>query len=97
MLMDYLNSEKYDIVNSFVIGDRITDVMMAKNLGCKAIWLNNHPGLGKEEVKEGIEELMKIVALETHSWEEIYKFLKLGLRKVVQMTEIPTKQKFILN
>ena len=36
----------YDIANSFVIGDRITDVQLAKNLGCKAIWLNNDPALG---------------------------------------------------
>jgi imidazoleglycerol-phosphate dehydratase / histidinol-phosphatase len=83
MLMDYLNNEKYDMLNSYVIGDRITDVMMAKNLGCKAIWLNNHPGLGMAEIKEGVEELRSVVVLETYSWEEIYKFLKLGLRKVV--------------
>ena len=83
MLMDYLNTEKYDMPNSYVIGDRITDVMMAKNLGCKAIWLNNHPGLGMKEIKEGVEELKSVIVLETHSWEEIYKFLKLGLRKVV--------------
>ena len=83
MLMDYLNSEKYDMLNSYVIGDRITDVMMAKNLGCKAIWLNNHPGLGMKEIKEGVAELKSVIVLETHSWEEIYKFLKLGLRKVV--------------
>ena len=83
MLMDYLNSEKYDMWNSYVIGDRITDVMMAKNLGCKAIWLNNHPGLGMKEIKEGVAELKSVIVLETHSWEEIYKFLKHGLRKVV--------------
>ena len=83
MLMDYLNSEKYDMLNSYVIGDRITDVMMAKNLGCKAIWLNNHPGLGMKEIKEGVAELKSVIVLETHSWEEIYKFLKHGLRKVV--------------
>ena len=82
MLMDYLHSEKYDMLNSYVIGDRITDVMMAKNLGCKAIWLNNHPGLGMKEIKEGVEELKSVIVLETHSWEEIYRFLKLRLRKV---------------
>lgn len=83
MLTEYLNNEAYDIPNSFVIGDRITDVQLAKNLGCKAIWLNNHPGLGGAEVKDTVDELKKTVALETHSWEDIYSFLKLGLRKVV--------------
>jgi imidazoleglycerol-phosphate dehydratase/histidinol-phosphatase len=80
MLNDYLNNKNYDILNSFVIGDRITDVQLAKNLGCKAIWLNNHPGLGMAEVNDDAKELEKVVALETHSWEEIYAFLKLGMR-----------------
>ena len=83
MLTEYLDTPAYDIPNSFMIGDRITDVQLAKNLGCKAIWLNNRPGLGGAEVKDSIEELRKVVALETHSWEDIYNFLKLGLRQVV--------------
>ena len=52
MFTEYLNDPAYDIPNSFVIGDRITDVVLAKNLGCKAIWLNNHPGLGANEIDE---------------------------------------------
>jgi imidazoleglycerol-phosphate dehydratase/histidinol-phosphatase len=83
MFTEYLNSPAYDIPNSFVIGDRVTDVQLAKNLGCKAIWLNNHPGLGGGEVQDNLEELRKVVVLETHNWEDIYNFLKLGLRKVV--------------
>ena len=42
MLTEYMNSEEYDLKNSFVIGDRITDVKLADNLGCRAMWLNNH-------------------------------------------------------
>ena len=80
MLTHYLNNPNYDIANSFVIGDRITDVMLAKNLGCKAIWLKNDPSLGKEEL--GKVDLESIVALETTSWEKIYGFLALGERKV---------------
>src|SRR4051812_36435951 len=82
MLTSYMGNEFYDIDNSYVIGDRITDVQLAKNLGCKAIWLNNHPGLGIAEVKDDAAELVKVVALETHAWAEIYTFLKLGLRMV---------------
>ena len=82
MLTGYLNNPTYDIANSFVIGDRITDVQLAKNLGCKAIWLNNDPHLGAGEVKDGQAELTAVVALETPYWSEVYKFLKLGLRTV---------------
>lgn len=82
MLLDYLKGDKYDIKNSFVIGDRITDVQLAKNLGCKAIWLNNNPDLGAAEVSHQAEELQKVVALETTDWKHIYEFLKLGKRIV---------------
>jgi imidazoleglycerol-phosphate dehydratase / histidinol-phosphatase len=84
MLKSYMNTAAYDIPNSYVIGDRITDVQLAKNLGCKAIWLNYSPGLGGAEVKDDMKELQKAIALETLSWEKIYEFLKLGLRKVSQ-------------
>ena len=83
MFTEYLNNDKYDIENSYVIGDRITDVQLAKNLGCKAIWLNNDPNLGGAEIKDNREELRNsTVALETTQWSEIYSFLKLGMRKV---------------
>ncbi len=48
MLTQYLDNPEYDIENSFVIGDRITDVKLAENLGCKAIWLNNDSGAWKQ-------------------------------------------------
>lgn len=82
MLTEYLDSTVYDLENSFVIGDRITDVQLAKNLGCKAIWLNNEPGLGGGEIADKMEALKNTVALETKEWSEIYSFLKLGLRQV---------------
>ena len=82
MLLDYLKEDRYDLKNSFVIGDRITDVQLAKNLGCKAIWLNNHPGLGGSEVSDAAT-LEEVVALETSEWRDIYEFLKLGERVVL--------------
>jgi len=81
MLTEYLNNPAYDIPNSFVIGDRITDVQLAKNLGCKAIWMNQDPSLGAGEIKDQAEKLKSVVALETIDWSKIYEFLKLGLRK----------------
>ncbi len=83
MLTAYLNNPAYDMANSFVIGDRITDVQLAKNLGCKAFWLNNEPGLGAAETSDSRKQLDETIALETTEWEKIYEFMKLGLRTVV--------------
>lgn len=85
MLLQYLNNDQYDIANSFVIGDRITDVQLAKNLGCKAIWLNQDPTLGAGELSDAVASLQTVVALETTAWKQVYEFLKLGQR-VVQHT-----------
>ncbi|MDP4263231.1 MAG: bifunctional histidinol-phosphatase/imidazoleglycerol-phosphate dehydratase HisB [Bacteroidota bacterium] len=98
MLTEYLNEDLYDIANSFVIGDRITDVQLAKNLGCKAIWLNNNPDLGAGEIKDDSKALEEIIAIQTHSWEKIYAFLKSGLRRVVhERTTNETKINIELN
>lgn len=83
MLQDYLNNGEYDISGSFVIGDRITDVQLAKNLGCKAIWLKEDTGLGAGEIRDSVSDLEKVVALESIRWSDIYSFLKSGLRQVV--------------
>jgi imidazoleglycerol-phosphate dehydratase / histidinol-phosphatase len=83
MLTKYMDNEQYDLAHSFVIGDRITDVQLAKNLGCKAIWLNNDPDLGGAEISDSLRDLEEVIALETTTWSQIYEFLKLGLRRVV--------------
>ncbi len=83
MLTRYLDNRDYDLVNSYVIGDRITDVQLAKNLGCKAIWLNNDPNLGAAEIAGDIKLLAQTIALETPEWKLVYQFLKSGLRQVV--------------
>ena len=85
MFNEYLNNESYDIANSFVIGDRITDVQLAKNLGCKAIWLKNNPELGAAEISDEVKALEEVLALETQSWKAIYEFLKGGKRAVTHI------------
>lgn len=80
MFISYLNNSDYDLSKSFVIGDRITDVQLAKNLGCKAIWINNDPNLGGGEISDTLRSLQPIIALETTEWKEIYEFLKSGNR-----------------
>ena len=82
MFTNYLNNAKYDLANSFVIGDRITDVQLAKNLGCKAIWINNDPNLGSGEISDTLKSLGSTIALETTEWKKIYEFLKLGNRNI---------------
>lgn len=81
MLTQYFSAD-YDLANSFVIGDRITDVQLAQNLGAKAIWMNEGTGLGSAEISADIQALKDVIALESTDWEKIYEFLKLGLRTV---------------
>ncbi len=78
MLEGYLNSNEYDLPNSYVIGDRLTDMELAKNLGCQGIFIDNDPQLGQEETSA--QTALPIV-LATSAWKEIYTFLKLEQRQ----------------
>lgn len=80
MLTQYLDNPEYDLENSFVLGDRLTDVELAKNLGSKAIFINTDEGLGSTEVASKREELDPVIALQTTDWKTIYEFLKLEAR-----------------
>ena len=84
MLTKYFNATDYDLANSFVIGDRVTDMQLAKNLGCKGFWLNNDPLLGAAEINDTIEDLRKeVIVVESPAWKDIYTYLKLPPRKVL--------------
>jgi imidazoleglycerol-phosphate dehydratase/histidinol-phosphatase len=80
MLTHLMNNVEYDLSNSYVIGDRWSDIALAKNLGCKAIYLKSplHHLTAEQEL-----ELRPFIAHETNNWESIYRFLKLGLRKII--------------
>jgi imidazoleglycerol-phosphate dehydratase / histidinol-phosphatase len=79
LLTNYFSSD-FDLANSFVIGDRLTDVELAKNLGSKAIYINDNTNLGTGEISVKLEELDFCIALETNDWQKIYEFLKLESR-----------------
>ena len=70
LLAKYLSGE-YDLANSFVIGDRLTDVQLAKNLGAKAIFLKNF---------DSPDAMKDDIAIVADNWREIYEFLKLPPR-----------------
>ncbi len=80
LLTKFINNPDYDLENSFVIGDRITDVELAKNLGAKAIFINTDETLGSKEIASKRAELDAAIVLQTTDWKTIYEFLKLTNR-----------------
>jgi len=86
LLTEYF-SDEYDLAGSFVIGDRYTDVELAKNLGCKAIYLSEDTEILKEK------ELTEYCALQTVSWDKITEFLFAGertstIKRITKETDI---------
>ena len=79
-LLTHYFSEAYDLENSFVIGDRLTDIELAKNLGAKGILINNNNTEGEDEITVAKEELGQFISLETNDWSAIYEFLKVKER-----------------
>ena len=71
MFTKYL-SGAYDLNNSYVIGDRMTDMELAKNLGSKGIFLVKDTGEG---------DISDVIVLATKSWKDIYSYLKLNERR----------------
>jgi imidazoleglycerol-phosphate dehydratase/histidinol-phosphatase len=79
LVTQYMNGD-YDLENSYVVGDRLTDMELAKNMGVKGIWINNYPDLAIEELNTQVDDLRTHIVLETQSWQAIYEFLHLQTR-----------------
>lgn len=73
LLTKYIEGE-YDLENSFVIGDRLSDMKLAENLNAKSIFIKNE----HFDLAENAEK----IDLVAESWQDIYEFLKLPPRKV---------------
>ena len=78
MLSAYLDKADYDLKNSFVIGDRLTDIELAANLGAKGILLQNDTRMAA--AMPGA--LVDTIALKTTAWSDIYTLLKAGGRRI---------------
>ncbi|MDX2305848.1 MAG: bifunctional histidinol-phosphatase/imidazoleglycerol-phosphate dehydratase HisB [Microscillaceae bacterium] len=74
MLEEYIIDPTYDLANSYVIGDRVTDMELAYNLGAKGILIRD-PSNDFNLPKPAIEEVIELI---TTDWSEIYQFLSLG-------------------
>ena len=97
LLKKYFEGD-YDLTNSFVLGDRLTDMELAKNLGSKGIFISQNNGLEDKEHANKKQTLEKVIALTTNSWEAIYSFLKLPARKAtIQRTTKETDIHIELN
>jgi imidazoleglycerol-phosphate dehydratase/histidinol-phosphatase len=80
-LVEHYMTNDYDLANSYVVGDRLTDIQLAKNMGAKGIWIATDPELGAEELDAGeLASVDDTIALRTTSWEEIYRLLRLESR-----------------
>ena len=79
LLTEYFSND-YDLANSYVIGDRLTDMELAKNLGSKGIFINDNTNLGTSEITVKRDEIDERIVFEGSDWEKIYEFLKLNNR-----------------
>ena len=79
LLTQYFN-DAYDLENSFVIGDRLTDMELAKNMGAKGIFIDDETLLGTDEITISEKDLSGHIAMQSNDWEKIYEFLKLSNR-----------------
>lgn len=78
LVTHYMNGD-YDLENSFVVGDRLTDILLAKNMGAKGILIGKSFDESDDHMANGID-ISDTLALKSTHWKEIYEFLKLPAR-----------------
>ncbi|MCA6483359.1 MAG: bifunctional histidinol-phosphatase/imidazoleglycerol-phosphate dehydratase HisB [Chitinophagaceae bacterium] len=81
MLTHLIGNDDFDLSRSLVIGDRWSDLQLAQNLGCKAIYFRP-PNAPHHLSPEQEAQLREVIVLETDDWSAIYAYLKMGLREV---------------
>jgi imidazoleglycerol-phosphate dehydratase / histidinol-phosphatase len=89
LLTNYLNNSNYDLPRSFVVGDRLTDIQLAKNISAKGILLGRSLDTTDDDKLDN-DGLKEVVALQCDSWEAIYQFLKQPHR--IAIVERKTKE-----
>ena len=75
MMQEYFDTS-YDLENSYVIGDRLTDMELALNLGAKGIFIDTGTALGTKEIQKDSKKIQAQIVLETDNWESIYNYLR---------------------
>ena len=80
MLGRYLTGE-YDLANSYVIGDRLTDMELARNLGAKGIWLHAQDAEAAQVLADYAVPLQPVLI--SDDWDRISEFLFAGERRAV--------------
>lgn len=74
LLTKYLDSTIYDLANSFVIGDRLTDIQLAKNIGANGILIGRSADTTDDD-KLNHKALKPFIALKTNDWNNIADFI----------------------
>ena len=79
LIEKYLVDKNININESFVIGDRVTDLKFAQNIGCKGILIND---LKTTDLSKSGSNIDEDSMFSFHDWKSIYNFLKLEFRTI---------------
>lgn len=77
LLQSYMDNPEYDLSKSYVVGDRLSDMQLAANLGAKGIWKRSD--LFEYDPKK-IAALQGSIALDTREWKDIWEYLRFSNR-----------------